>query len=257
VPGFEKSTAHKVTTTWGGVNEVADKVAAGETVDIVLLPVKQIDDLIRQGKLDRANTVVIAKSGVGVAVRPGTPKIDIRSSDSIKKALLAAGNRIAYSTGPSGVHMAAVIKQWGLSDQLKSKIVVTPPNTQVAEVLARGDADIGFQQVSELLHAPGIVYLGQLPSDIDEITVFAAALHTHAQNADAAKRSSRISARPPPLRSSKKPAWSRKETWGAFERVACRPASGVLTRVVASSRSSILRQTRARVPRSVRAACIR
>jgi molybdate transport system substrate-binding protein len=130
---------------------------------------------------------VIAKSGVGVAVRPGTPKIDIRSSDSIKKALLAAGNRIAYSTGPSGVHMAAVIKQWGLSDQLKSKIVVTPPNTQVAEVLARGDADIGFQQVSELLHAPGIVYLGQLPSDIDEITVFAAALHTHAQNADAAK----------------------------------------------------------------------
>jgi molybdate transport system substrate-binding protein len=186
LPGFEKSTAHKVTTIWGGVNEVADKVAAGETADIVLLPVKQIDDLIRQGKLDRANTVVVAKSGVGVAVRSGTPKIDIRSSDSIKKALLA-GKRIAYSTGPSGVHMAAVIKQWGLSDQLKSKIVVTPPNTQVAEVLAKGGADIGFQQVSELLHAPGIDYLGQLPPDIDEITAFAAALHTRAQNPDAGK----------------------------------------------------------------------
>ena len=186
VPGFEKSTANKVTTTWGGVNEVANKVAAGEIADIVLLPVKQIDDLIRQGRLDRANTVVVAKSGVGVAVRAGTPKIDIRSSDSIKKALLA-GNRIAYSTGPSGVHMAAVIKQWGLSDQLKSKIVVTPPNTQVAEVLAKGGADIGFQQVSELFHAPGIDYLGQLPSDIDEITAFAAALHTRAQNPDAAK----------------------------------------------------------------------
>ena len=68
VPGFEKSTAHKVTTTWGGVNEIADKVAAGEIADIVLLPVKQIDDLIRQGKLDRANTVVIAKSGVDLGM---------------------------------------------------------------------------------------------------------------------------------------------------------------------------------------------
>jgi molybdate transport system substrate-binding protein len=83
--------------------------------------------------------------------------------------------------------MAAVIKQWGLSDQLKSRIVVTPPNTPVAEVLAKGDADIGFQQVSELLHAPSIDYLGQLPSDIDEITAFAAAQHTRAQNPDAAK----------------------------------------------------------------------
>ena len=186
VPGFEKSSGHKVMTTWGGVNEVADKVAAGEIADVVLLPVKQIDDLIRQGKLDRANTVVVAKSGVGVAVRAGMPKIDIRSSDSIKKAMLA-GNRVAYSTGPSGVHMAAVIKQWGLTDQLKSKIVVTPPNTQVAEVLAKGGADLGFQQVSELLHAPSIQYLGQLPSDIDEITAFAAALHRRAQNPDAAK----------------------------------------------------------------------
>src|SRR5438270_1385282 len=99
LPGFEKATGNKVTTDWGGVTEVAMRVAGGETADIVILPVAQIDDLIARGKLMAASRVVVAKSGVGVAVRSGAPKTDISSGEAVRKALLAAKS-IAYSTGP-------------------------------------------------------------------------------------------------------------------------------------------------------------
>src|SRR5258705_793795 len=169
LPGFEKSTGHHVTTIWGGVNDVAKRVAEGEVADIVLLPRAQIDDLIRGGKLVASSRVDVAKSGVGVAVRSGMPKIDISSGDAVKKALLAAKS-ISYSTGPSGVHMIALIKEWGIEDQVKSKIVIAPPDTPVGIVLQRRNADIGFQQVSELIHVKGIAYLGPLPPDANEIT---------------------------------------------------------------------------------------
>ena len=97
LPGFEKTTGNKVTTIWGGVTEVARRVADGETADIVILPVAQIDDLIARGKLMAATRVVVAKSGVGVAVKRGAPKIDISSGDGVRKALLAEKS-IAYST---------------------------------------------------------------------------------------------------------------------------------------------------------------
>src|SRR5438270_5738015 len=99
LPGFEKTTGNKVTTIWGGVTEVAKRVADGETADIVILPVAQIDDLIRRGKLVAASRVVVAKSGVGAAIRSGAPKVDIGSGDAVRKALLAAKS-IAWSTGP-------------------------------------------------------------------------------------------------------------------------------------------------------------
>src|SRR5690349_18784054 len=109
LPGFEKSAGHRVTTIWGGVNDVAKRVAYGEAADIVLLPAAQIDDLIRRGKLAPETRVDVAKSSIGVAIRMGAPRIDAASSDGIKKALLAAKS-IAYSSGPSGVHMAEVIQ---------------------------------------------------------------------------------------------------------------------------------------------------
>ena len=108
LPGFETSTGHHVTTIWGGVNEIAKRVADGEVADIVILPAAQIDDLIRQGKLAPETRVDVAKSGIGVAIRMGAPRIDAASSDGIRKALIAAKS-IAYSSGPSGVHMADVI----------------------------------------------------------------------------------------------------------------------------------------------------
>jgi molybdate transport system substrate-binding protein len=186
VPGFEKATGHKVTTTWGGVNEVAKRVADGEIADIVMLPAAQIDDLLKLGKLVPDSHVNVATSGIGVAIRAGAPKIDANSSDGIRKALLAA-KTIAYSAGPSGVHIERLIAKWGLTDQFKSKIVPPIPNVPIGEIVARGDAEIGFQQVSELLPVKGIDYLGPLPADIQEVTVFAAGMHKAAGPTDAAR----------------------------------------------------------------------
>jgi len=186
VPGFEKATGNKVTTAWGGVNAVAKRVADGEVADVVMLPAAQIDDLIKLGKLAADSRVNVATSGIGVAIRAGAPRIDAGSSDGIRKALLAA-KTIAYSAGPSGVHMARLIAMWGLTDQLKGKIVPPIPDVPIGEMVARGDADIGFQQVSELLPVKGIDYLGPLPLDIQEVTVFSAALHKAAGPTDAAR----------------------------------------------------------------------
>lgn len=186
VTGFEAASGHKVTTTWGGVGEVAKRVADDETADVIMLPAPQIDDLIRLGKLVADTKVNVATSGVGVAVRAGAPKIDISSADGIRNALLAA-RTIAYSTGPSGMHIQRLIAKWGLSDQLKAKIVPPVPNVPIGEIVARGDADIGFQQVSELLPVKGIEYLGPLPPDIQETTMFSAAVHKRANQAEAAR----------------------------------------------------------------------
>ena len=186
LPGFETTAGHHVTTVWGGVNEIAKRVADGETADIVILPRAQIDDLIRRGKLAPETRADVAKSSIGVAIRAGAPRIDAASSDGIRKALLAAKS-IAYSSGPSGVHMADVIQKWGIADQLKAKTRISPPDTPVGVMIARGEIEIGFQQVSELIRIKGIDYLGPLPGDIDEVTVFSAAVHRNALAPDAAK----------------------------------------------------------------------
>ena len=186
VPGFEKATGHKVATTWGGVNAVAKRVADGEVADVVMLPAAQIDDLIKLGKLVADTRVNVATSGIGVAIRAGAPKIDAGSSDGIRKALLAA-KTIAYSAGPSGVHMERLIAKWGLTDQLKAKIVPPIPNVPIGEVVARGEAEIGFQQISEMLPVPGIDIVGPLPPDLQKITVFSAGIATVSKEPDAGK----------------------------------------------------------------------
>jgi molybdate transport system substrate-binding protein len=186
LPGFETSARHHVTTIWGGVNEIAKRVADGEVADIVILPAAQIDDLIRRGKLAPETRVDVARSAIGVAIPVGAPRIDAASSDGIRKALIAAKS-IAYSSGPSGVHMADVIQKWGIAGQLKAKTRISPPDTPVGVMISRGDAEIGFQQVSELIRIKGIDYLGPLPDDINEITMFSAAVHRNAAAPDAAK----------------------------------------------------------------------
>jgi molybdate transport system substrate-binding protein len=185
VPGFEKESGHKVTTIWDGVVNTHKRIAGGEVADVVMVPAAQIDDLIKQGKLVPDTRVVIAKSGVGVAIRAGAPKIEM-TSEGIKKALLNAKS-IAYSTGPSGVHIANLIKKWGIEEQVRGKIVPPRTGTPIGEVVARGDAEIGFQQVSELLPVKGIDFLGALPGDINEITEFAAAVHKSATAPDAGR----------------------------------------------------------------------
>jgi molybdate transport system substrate-binding protein len=186
VPAFETSSGHKVTTIWAGTNDVVKRIGAGETVDLVIIAGPAIDQLIKQGKLLAGSRVDVAKSGIGVAVRSGAPRIDMSSGDALKTALLGAKS-IAYSSGPSGAYMAALLQKWGVADQLKSRVTQVSSGVPVGEVVAKGEAEIGFQQVSELLPIKGIDLLGPLPADIQEITVFSAGLPAAAPAPDAAQ----------------------------------------------------------------------
>jgi molybdate transport system substrate-binding protein len=171
------ASGHKVRTIWGGSEGITKRVTEGETVDVVLIAAANIDRLIADGKLVKGSRADVAKSGVGVAVRSGLPKPDISSSEAVKTAVLAAKS-VAYSSGPSGFYLAALFQRMGITDQIKDKVKQPPSGVQVGELVARGEADLGFQQISELQHVKGIDYLGPLPAEIQEITVYSAGLHS-------------------------------------------------------------------------------
>lgn len=186
VSAFERSSGHRVTTIWSGTEGVAKRVSGGEVVDIVIIAAPNIDKLILENKLVAGSRADFAKSGVGIAVRTGLPKPDISSAEALKRTVLAA-NSVAYSSGPSGFYVADLFKKMGIADQIKDKVRQPASGVQVGELVARGEADLGFQQISELLHVKGIDYLGPLPAEIQNITVYSAGLHTAAQAPDAAK----------------------------------------------------------------------
>lgn len=183
VPQFERSTGYKVVTLWTPSVQMMKRLKAGEKVDLVILSAAALDDLIRCGVV--ASRVDLAKSGVGVAVRVGAPKPDISSGEALKRAVLAAQS-IVYSTGPSGIYLAGLFQRMGIAEQIKSKVKQVQGEPAGA-VVARGEAEIGFQQVCELLPVPGIELVGPLPPDVQEITVFSVGVHVQAREPDAAR----------------------------------------------------------------------
>ena len=186
VKQFEKASGHKVATTFTGTLGAMKRLADGETYDLIIMSSSSIDELIKSGKIVRGSRVDFAKSGVGVAVRRGAPKPDISSTEALKKTLLAAKS-IGYSTGPSGNYIVSLFEKMGISDQVKPKLKQTPTGVFVGSIIASGEVEIGFQQVSELMHFAGIDYLGPLPADVQYITVFSSGVHAGAKQEDAAK----------------------------------------------------------------------
>jgi molybdate transport system substrate-binding protein len=163
LPQFEKSSGHKVATSWVGMVDILKRIKGGETTDVVIGSAAAVDELTQAGKLAAPRTD-IAKSGVGVAVRAGAPRPDISSGEAVKRALLKAGS-IGYSSGPSGVYLSRLFEKWGVAAELKPKITQTQPGVAVGALVARGEVEIGFQQVSELLPVAGIDLIGPLPAD--------------------------------------------------------------------------------------------
>ena len=186
VPLFEQASGHKVTTIFTGTLDVQKRIAAGETYDLIIMAGPAIDDFIKSGKIVPGSRVDLARSGVGVAVRAGAPKPDISSTEALKKTLIAAKS-IGYSTGPSGVYLANLFQRLGVADAVKPKLKQTPTGVFVGSIVANGEAEIGFQQVSELSHFPGVDFVGPLPADIQEITVFSAGIQVGAKQVEAAK----------------------------------------------------------------------
>jgi molybdate transport system substrate-binding protein len=191
VPGFEYKTGYAVVTVRGASmgtapNSIPSRLGRGEPVDMFIMVADALEVLAKQGKVVIGSRVDLARSSIGVAVRAGTPKPDIGSVETFKRALLNAKS-LAYSSSASGVYLSTeLFPRLGIADQVsgKSKVIGNEP---AGAAVARGEAEIALQQISELLPIPGIDFVGPLPAEIQKITVFSAGIATGAKEPDAAR----------------------------------------------------------------------
>jgi molybdate transport system substrate-binding protein len=176
-PRFEKQSGHKVTTIFTGTLDLEKRIAAGETCDLIIMAGPAIDDYIKAGKVVPGSRVDLARSGVGVGDAPGR--------EALKKALLAAKS-IGYSTGPSGVFIVTLFQRLGVADAVARKLKQTPTGVFVGSIIANGEVEIGFQQVSELAHFDGVDFVGPPPPEVQQTTVFSGGIQVGAKEMDAA-----------------------------------------------------------------------
>jgi molybdate transport system substrate-binding protein len=193
-PAFERASGHTLVTTRGpsmgdSPEAIPTRLGRGETADVVICDGEANDKLAQRGLVRGDSKVELAKSQVGMVVREGAAKPDISTVDAFKKTLLAAKS-IAYSDSGSGTYLSTkLFPQLGIADQIaaRSRKIRGPPSGEpVAAVVARGESEIGFQQVSELIHVPGITYVGTIPAELQPGFSFAGSVTTKAQQPEAA-----------------------------------------------------------------------
>ena len=178
----------------GGV-DAAKRVQAGEAFDVVILASDAIDKLIVSGHLLAGSKVDLVRSGVAVAVREGASRPDISTEEALRQAVLAARS-ISYSTGPSGVALAKLFERWGIAEEIQPRIVQPSPGIPVGTFVARGEVELGFQQLSELLHVEGIAILGPMPQAVQILTTFSGGICASSVHADEARAFLDFSASP-------------------------------------------------------------
>jgi molybdate transport system substrate-binding protein len=189
VPDFEKQTGHKVVVQNDTVGALAKRIEGGEVFDLAVLTPAAVNDLSSKGKFVAGSRTNLGRVGVGVVVKEGAPKPDISSVDAFKKALLAAKS-VAYidpaAGGSSGIYVAGLLDRLGVAAEVKPKAKLIPGGA-VAEHIARGEAELGIHQISEILPVKGVTLVGPLPADIQNYTVYAAGLGAHGKESEAAK----------------------------------------------------------------------
>jgi molybdate transport system substrate-binding protein len=156
------------------------KVREGAPADLVVTTPETIGDLVKAGKVEAGTRVDFVRSGAGVAVRAGAAKPDIATPDAFKRALLAA-KTVGYSQGPSGVHFMSVLAKLGITEEVKAKGIVPPLGSRVGTLIAEGKAEIGVQQITELLLIPGIDFVGPLPKELQANIIYATATPANAK----------------------------------------------------------------------------
>ena len=190
-PEFERETGNTLKTTGGPSmgttpEAIPNRIDRGEPVDVVIMVGDALGELVKRGKVVPESRVDLARSAIAMAVRSGAAKPDISSVDALRRALLQAKS-VAYSDSASGVYIEnELFPRMGIAEQMKGKARMIPAEP-VGKVVARGDAELGFQQVSELLPIPGIDIVGPLPEGAQKITVFSAGVTTSAEQPQAGK----------------------------------------------------------------------
>jgi molybdate transport system substrate-binding protein len=189
LPQFERQSGHKAIVDNDTVGALTKRVEAGEAFDLAVLTPTAVDSLSKKGKLVPGSGRNLARVGIGVVVKEGAPKPDIGSVDAFKKALLAASS-IAYidpaAGGSSGIYVAGLLDRLGIAAEMKGKSRLISGGA-VAEHVARGEAELGIHQISEILPVKGIALVGPLPAEIQSYTIYAAGVGANARQPDAAK----------------------------------------------------------------------
>ena len=185
-PEFEHVSGHKLNVTYAGGSDLSKRIANGMQGDLFIGPEEFSGPLIQQGKLKADSRVAFALSGTGLAVRAGVAKPDISTPDNLKRTLLAA-KAVSYSAGASGMHFVKVIQQLGIEAAIAAKRVTPQPGELVGAVVARGDADIGVQQISELLPVAGIQILDPLPAALQQTIRYGATVFPQSKQGEAAR----------------------------------------------------------------------
>ena len=184
-PAYEKLTGHKVIVRFEQAAAMNEKISSGAPADVAAMQPEQIDNFIRQGKIVAGTRTNFAQAGVGVAVKTGAPRPDISTVDAFKNAMLNAKS-IGYSQNGSGLIAAAVMEKLGIADQLKARTQFIN-GLPVAAAVAKGDVEVGLQQINVIIPVEGADYIGPLPKELQQTVQFSAAILTASKEKGLAK----------------------------------------------------------------------
>src|SRR5580704_14025423 len=191
LPPFERANGHTIRASYAPSGALIPRFDRGEPVDVFLTDSTAIDELIKQGKIVAGRTD-LAHTGIGIAVRKGAPKPDVSSPEALKRALLAAktvGHAAPAGGSITAAHIQGVFQRLGIAAQVtpKVKLAAGGPNGRVSVLVSSGEAEIGLQQVSELMSNPGVDVIGMLPAELQQITTYSAGVTASAKEPDAAR----------------------------------------------------------------------
>jgi molybdate transport system substrate-binding protein len=199
VPEFERKTGHMIETVYGpsmgsAPEAIPNRLQRGESADVIILASSALDELTKKDRIIPDTRINLARSGIAIAVRAGAQKPNIGTVEDLKRTLLAAKS-IAYSDSVSGVYVSTeLFPRLGIADAIRSKCIKV--DGMVGPAIARGDAEIGFQQMSELLSIPGIDIVGPIPAEAQKTTTFSGGVAVNSKNPEIAKQFLRYLASP-------------------------------------------------------------